>query len=150
MSYVPALCLGCSAVTLLSIRDAQSQPTCAACGAEARVVPGCSFAEAERAQFEELSEMVTRANITHTDAQRFSEESQRAISLGTYARLLEKLTERLSGLLPMQVAAGKNLGAQRRILLKLQTIFAALATAHRTSAEYPIASKLPPPRAEGG
>jgi hypothetical protein len=143
MSFVPALCLSCSRVMLIPFADAQSAtPTCKACGGDARIVPGCSYAEADREQFEELSEILAEAHVTPREAQSYAAEARRSLWSGAYAQQLERLTVRLLGLLPLHLAAGKNYDAQRRIMHKLQTIFEALATARAGSAEYPIATSV--------
>jgi hypothetical protein len=125
-------------VQLVSASEAQGQELwCRVCGAEARVVPSCGFSASEREHFDELSEIVAETNVTPLEAGDFVAEVQRALWSGAYTATLETLSVRLLGLLPMQVAAGKNSAAQRRILIKLKTIFEALATARRSSAEYP-------------
>jgi hypothetical protein len=139
MSLVPALCLSCSRVMLIQFADAQgAPPTCKACGGDARIVPGCSYAEADREQFEELSDILAEAHITPMEAQRYAVEARRALWSGAYAQQLERLTVRVLGLLPLHLAVGKNESAQRRIMHKLQTIFEAVATVRGGSAEYPI------------
>jgi hypothetical protein len=125
----------------VSLSQAQSRElTCPSCGADARVAPSCSYPESDREQFEELSEVVAEATITRTEAHGYSDTVQHALWSGSYTRELERLCVRMPGLLPMQIAAGKNSGAQRRVLVKLQTILQALAAAPRGSAEYPLVS----------
>lgn len=151
MSLVPALCLSCSRVTLVSLSQAQSRElACPTCGADARVAPSCSYPESEREQFEELSDIVVEANVTRAEAHGYAETVQRALWSGSYTRELERLCARMPGLLPMQVAVGKNSGAQRRILMKLQTILQALAAAPRGSAEYPVVGDPTPHEAGKG
>jgi hypothetical protein len=148
--YVPTLCEGCWRVQLASITAAQSRElACDTCGAESRVVPGCSYGEGERDAFEELATIVAEGRVTPTEAHAYGSETERALWSGSYGSLLEKLLVRLPGLLPHQVAAGKNAGAQRRILAKLKTILEALATARSHSAEYPIGGSCAPERESG-
>lgn len=104
-------------------------------------MPGCSSAAPDVEVFEELSAIVAEGNVTPMEAQGFARELERALWSGAYNHLLETLSVRLPGFLPHQVAAGKNSGAQRRVLAKLKTIFDALATARRGSAEYPIVAE---------
>jgi hypothetical protein len=140
MSFVPTLCLECSRVHLASLATAQAgRVACRTCGADARVVPGCSFPAADREAFEELSAIVAEGSLTPVEAQGFSVQVERALWSGSYSSLLEAFSVRLPGLLPLQMAAGKNSGAQRRILTKLKTVLEALGTARRRSAEYAIA-----------
>lgn len=86
--------------------------------------------------------MVAEANTTRTEARGYADTVQHALWSGSYTRELERLCGRMPGLLPMQIAAGKNSGAQRRILVKLQTILQALASAPRGSEEYSLATAL--------
>ncbi len=133
---------------LVSLPEA-SQPelSCKRCGSDARVAPSCSYSDADREQFEELSCVVAEANTTRTEAIVYAEAVQHALWAGNYAEKLEKLCGRMPGLLPTQIAAGKNAAAQRRILVKLQSILQAQATAPRGSAQYSIA--VEPARARG-
>lgn len=138
-------------MALVSVTEAQRDPlTCQACGADAGVVPGCSFAAADREAFQELSDIVGGANLSPAEAQKYAADARRALSSGEHAQQLEKTMARVLGLLPLVVATGKSLSAQRRILLKLQTIFEALSTARRRSAEYPVVSDAAPARADKG
>jgi hypothetical protein len=122
----------------VSIAEAQRDPlTCTACGADVRVVPGCSYSALDREHFQELSDIVAQANLTPMEAHNHAADARRALASGDYSHQLEKATIRVLGLLPLVAAAGKNLAAQRRMLLRLQTIFEALSTARRRSAEYP-------------
>lgn len=135
---MPTLCVECWRVALLSLADAQRGAlNCKSCGAEVRIVPGCSYGESDREDFQELSDIMVEAAVTPAEARGHGAAVQRALWSGAYAQLIETLCERLPGLVPLQAAAGKNSGAQRKILMKLQTIFEALATARRESAEYP-------------
>jgi hypothetical protein len=113
---------------------------CKLCGAELRVVPGCSYAERDREAFGDLSNIVAEGCVTTIEARSLAEQLERAMWSGAYSGILERLAVRLPGLLPLQVAVGKNYGAQRRVVSLLKTILDALATARRTSAAYPIAS----------
>jgi hypothetical protein len=103
-------------------------PHCRVCGSRTRLVPGCSFAAADRDLFEELSEIIAHGGITTTEAEVLALEAQRALWSGSYANLLEKLGTRLPGLLPIQVAIGKNAGGQRRALVIVRSVLEALTT----------------------
>lgn len=150
MTFVPTLCLSCSRVHLASLAAAQSrQLICNTCGADARVVPGCSYAVSERESFEELSAIVAEGSLVPTEARGYAGQVERALSSGSHALLLEVLSERLPGLLPHQVAVGRNSGAQRRVLSKLKTILEAIGTARGQSAEYAIAELNPSPQRTG-
>lgn len=139
MSYVPTLCLQCRRVHLMSVAAAQSgDRACASCGARARIVPGCSFADAERETFEELSAIVAEGSVSALEARAHATALERALGSGSYGAALEKLSERLPGLLPSQVAAGRNASALRGMVMKLKTVLEALATAAHESGEYAI------------
>jgi hypothetical protein len=124
-------------VLLVPLIAAQrGEPSCLSCEAQVRIVPGCSFSGEDKEQFEELSAIVADGNVQPAEAQRYADEVKRALWSGAYKQSIERLVDRWLGLLPMQVAAGKNSGAQRRILIKLQTIFDALASVRARSGEY--------------
>jgi hypothetical protein len=95
-------------------------------------VPGCSFGASECDPFEELSQIVAHAGITTSEAEALGLEAQRALWSGAYPALIERLADRLAGLLPIQIAVGNNASGQRRLLAMLRVIFDALA-ALRTS-----------------
>jgi hypothetical protein len=137
MSYVPTLCLQCRRVHLVSVAAAQSsERACASCGARTRIVPGCSFADAERDAFEELSAIVAEGALSTLEARAHAAGLERALAAGSYGAALEKLSERLPGILPSQVAAGRNASALRGMAMKLKTVLEALATAANGSGEY--------------
>lgn len=148
MSFVPTLCGECWRVQLGGHEQVQKREfACKACGAEPRVVPGRSFCQADLEAFEELSDIVVEGGIVPMEARRFAVLLERALWSGAYKRLLTQLSVRLPGFLPHELAAGQNIGAQRRILSNLKTILDALATARRESAEYPIVAEPQVPRA---
>lgn len=139
MSFVPAICLACARVALVSLTDAaRGELACKACTADLRVVPGCSFAAADRDDFAELCEVVAEANTTRSEAQAYATGVQHALWSGNYTSITERLSGRLVGLVPLQTAVGKSSAAQRRMLLMLKTILEALSTARSGSAEYAI------------
>jgi len=145
MSLVPALCLSCSRVSLVSLAQARSgELTCPRCGGDARVSPSCSYPESEREVFGELSEVVIEAKISRAEAGGYAETVRQALWSGRYPRELERLCGRMPGLLPLQITAGSNAEAQRGTLGKLQTILQALASAPRESVEYSLVAEPTP------
>jgi hypothetical protein len=135
VSLMPTLCPSCRRVHLAVAPAAHSElSTCRICGGDTRLVPGCSFAATDRDLFEELSYIVEQGGITTTEAEAFGLEAQRALWSGAYNQLIERLASRLAGLLPIQVAIGKNSGGQRRLLAMLRVIFDALSTLRTTPA----------------
>lgn len=124
---------------LVGLAAAQTDAlTCKLCGADVRVVPGCTYGAEERAQFEELCEVVAEVQLTTVQAQQLAQEAERALWSGAFTRALEKLASHMPGLVPMQSAAGTNWDAQHRILMRLKPILEALSTTSRVSAEYSI------------
>lgn len=147
MSLVPALCLSCYRVALVSLSQAQNRDlACPRCGADARVAPSCSYPESDRERFEELSDVVAEAKLAGAEARHHAETIRHALWSGDYPRELERLCVRMPGLLPTQLAAGNNSEVQGRILVKLQSILQALASAPRGSAEYPLVADPEPSR----
>lgn len=114
-----------------------------------RVVPGCSFAAADREDFAELCQVVAEAHTTRIEAQTYALAVQHALWSGSYLPLLERLSGRLVGLLPLQTSAGKSSAAQRRIVVMLKTIFEALSTLRGGSGEYPLVGAPARSRADG-
>lgn len=112
-------------------------PACQRCGAAARIVPGCTYTAEDRMQFEELCEIVADVDLTPAQAQQLAQETERAL----FDPSLEKLANRLPGLVPIQSATGRNSEAKRRTLLRLKTIFQALATARRDSVKPAVVLK---------
>jgi len=139
MSFIPAVCLSCLRVTLVSLTEAgQRLLACSRCGSEAQLTPSCSYGDADREEFEELSCVVAEGNLSRSEAQVRADTISRALWSGSFDEHLERLCQRMPGLLPMQIAAGRNRAAQRRILVKLQSILQALATVPRGSGEYTL------------
>lgn len=135
---------------LLSLAKAQSgELACARCGAEVRIVPGCSYAERDGEVFEELSDVVAEGNLTPTEALGLAQAVQHALWSGSYSAVLETLVLRLPGLVPVQVAAGRNSGAQRRALGMLKTVLDAMATARRSAVYSVVADSGAPPVSKG-
>jgi hypothetical protein len=141
MSFVPTLCVGCWRVQLVSLAEARDgKLTCKSCEAPCRIAPGRSYSAAEQEGFTELSGIVAEARLSPREGRGYSGEAERALWSGIYVPLLERLSVRMPGLLPHQIAAGRNTVAQRSIVTTLKTVFDALATAPTGSAQYPIAA----------
>lgn len=128
MAFLPASCVECQQVFLFDEREASfGSLACAACGGEARIVPGCSFGAADREVFHDLSQVVRESTIMPGDAGMMADELGAALRAGAGRGLLERLTVRLPGLVPMQTALGANVDAQRRALVILRSILEGLA-----------------------
>lgn len=128
MSLMPLLCPACRRVQLAAADAGRELPVCESCGSDTRLVPGCSFAAADRELFDELSHIAAHGGISIADAEAFALEAQRALWSGAYESFLERLGQRLPGLLPIQVAVGKNTAAQKRVISLLRAILDALTT----------------------
>jgi hypothetical protein len=61
------------------------------------------------------------------EAQALALEAERALWSGAYKPLLDRMCARMPGLVPIEVAAGKNSAAQRRALGMLKIILEALS-----------------------
>jgi hypothetical protein len=144
MPFVPTLCVACYRVQLVSLASAASGLLeCRVCSEDLRVVPGCSYAERDCQAFCDLGDIVAEASVWPVEARSLAEQVERSLWSGAYAHILERLAARMPGLLPLQVAVGRNSGAQRRLLALLKTIMEALATARRTSALYSTVTAPP-------
>lgn len=140
MSFFPTLCVGCWRVQLAALADArEGNLTCVACAAPCRVVPGRSYGAEDRVGFAELSSIVSEGKLTLGEARGYGAEADRALGSGIHSPLLGRLAERIPGLMPHQIAAGKNLSAQRRVLITIKTVLDALATVTRRSADSLVA-----------
>jgi hypothetical protein len=145
MPLIPGICVECWRVQLVPLAEAEAQAeapelTCKRCGADVRVVLGCSYSPSDRAQFQELCEVVAEANVTSAQAQRWAEDVQKALWSGAFSHALAALAIAMPRLVSMQQTAGRNSSAQRRILSLLKPILEAVATVRRVSAEYQRAS----------
>lgn len=137
MSFFPTLCVGCWRVQLAALADArEGNLTCVTCAAPCRVVPGRSYGAEDRVSFAELSGIVSEGKLTLGEARGYAAEADRALGAGIHAPLLERLSVRIPGLMPHQIAAGRNSVAQRSVLVTIKTVLDALATVTRQNAEY--------------
>lgn len=139
MSFFPTLCVGCWRVQLAALADArEGNLICAVCAAPCRVVPGRSYGAGDRAAFAELSSIVSEGKLTLGEVRGYGAEADRALEAGIHAPVLERLAVRIPGLMPHQIAAGRNVEAQRSVLLKVKTVLDALATATSQSTKHSV------------
>jgi hypothetical protein len=103
---------------------------CSRCDAALGVVPGCTFSEEDRILFEDLKQVVAERTIPAPEARGLALDIAGVLRAGTDHGLLERLTSRLPGLVPVQIAAGKNRAARQRALKVLRAIFEAKALGH--------------------
>ena len=130
VSVVPLLpthCRNCGAV-VLSARDVQNQVAVpCACGGQAYVVPGPSFAEHEVALFDWLVKVARYAQLRPAEAQRVCIEIEMGLANadqpGTFARLAQRFPS-LNELAPQLVDSSARLA---RALRMLETILNALS-----------------------
>jgi hypothetical protein len=96
MSYVPVRCDACGVVSLTSERACwYGETVCPDCGAQARVLPGCSYSETDLTLFADLRSLLQQAELSATDTAelalvmeqfRFCEDHRQA-----FANLVEHL-----------------------------------------------------------
>ena len=127
VQLLPTHCRACGAVTLAT-RSVQNQVAeLCACGGQAFVVPGPSFAQHEVALFDWLVEVARYAQLRPAEAQRVCIEIEmglaRADQPGTYARL----TERFPSLVELSPQLVDSPARQARALRMLETILNALS-----------------------
>lgn len=141
MTHLPTICDGCGRVTLsLFAGSVAGTPGCAHCGGPRRVVPSCSYTDADVPLFEELSEAVSDG-LGPFEAQRLGLELNRALWSGTTAEIFDALAARWTSLMPLVLVTGRNEAHQRRVLLMLKTIFDALSSARRSAAVATVAAE---------
>jgi hypothetical protein len=132
MALLTTFCSSCAQVALTDQRYLlNGRLPCLACGANLRVAPGCSFGEDERELFDELKQVVAERTIKLGEAKSVASQIADVVRSGTDHGLLEQLTTRLPGLVPIQVAAGTNRQARQRALKLLRAILEAMALAER-------------------
>jgi hypothetical protein len=127
VQLLPTHCRACGAVTLAR-RDVQNQVASpCACGGEAIVVPGPSFADHEVALFDWLTKVARYAQLRPAEAQRVCIEIETGLASadqpGTYARLTQRFPS-LAELAPQLVDSPARLA---RALRMLETILNALS-----------------------
>ena len=134
MALLAAFCGNCAQVTLLEqSRLLNDRLPCATCGGPLRVAPSCSFSERDRGLFEDLKQIVHESRFDAADARSTALRIATVLRAGADYALLEQLTARLPGLLPIQTAAGSNQQASQRVLRLLRAILEATAVTESSS-----------------
>ncbi len=132
MAHLPTICDGCGRVSLTPFAGTDAQPPdCPHCAGARRVVPSCSYGQADIALFDELSEAVTEG-LDPIEGQRLGHELSHALWSGTTGEIFDGLASRWPSLMPLVLATGNNQGHQRRLLLMLKTIFEAVSLTRRS------------------
>lgn len=132
MALLTTFCAICDQVTLQNEQGLLAGSRgCKVCGKPLRIVPGCSLNEDERELFDDLREIISERTIEADEARRMARHIAGALQSGKDQSLLDHLTGRLPGLLPIQMAVGANLVARRRVLKVLRTILEAKSLAKR-------------------
>lgn len=98
---------------------------CRACNSTLHVLPSCSFSEQDRELFEDLRQVVTERTISGAEAKALAADIAGVLRSGSDRGILERLTGRLPGLLPVQLVAGENKLARLRALKILRAILEA-------------------------
>lgn len=140
MPFVPTACAACQQVFLASAN--QGTFCCPCCGSEARVVPGCTFADTDRELFAELAQVVLEGRVDACETRRLAAQVERALTSGSYAALLGTLSERLPGLTPVEASVAHSPRAQRQTLTMLHIILDAKSSLASSSS--PRISPGPP------
>jgi hypothetical protein len=134
MPLLTAFCGPCAQVVLTGQEKMQhGRLACPACGTNLRVAPGCSFGEEDRVLFDELKQVVAERTVDAGQAASMASHIAGVLGSGTDHDLLESLTTRLPGLVPIQIAAGANRRARQRALRLLRAILEAMALAERAT-----------------
>lgn len=136
MLFMPALCRECRRVVLVAPPSPSHPPRCAKCETFIQVLPSCSYSAKDVELFNDLSAVGSEARLTPGQALSHAHQVDRALQSGDYAATLESLSTRMPGHLPIQMAVGRNLTAQRRLLAMWRTILEGLSSAANQSGEY--------------
>lgn len=125
MALLLTACTQCSRPALLDERELTPKASCPTCGADARVVPGCSFGTADVALFDELKQALAEARLAPKEAQKLAFGLAAALQSGALGAAFQHLSDRLPSLLLLQAAAGSNPAAQRRVMMALRVLLEA-------------------------
>lgn len=112
---------------------------CPICGLPLQVVPVCSFSEDDREVFNDMRQVVTERTVGAQEAKALAADIAAYLRSGANHALLERLTGRFPGLLPIQLVAGGSRPAVQRALKVLRAILEAKALGER--AESPPMAK---------
>jgi len=128
MALLTTFCRRCAQVALSDQQHLlNGRLPCESCGDNVLVAPGYSFSEDDRELFEDLKQVVDDRTIEAEEAKQIATHIGSVLRSGVDHDLLERLTNRLPGLLPIQTAAGTNRPARQRALRLLRAIFEAMA-----------------------
>src|SRR6185369_15987926 len=81
ISRMPMICAACSQLSLVRYGGSDPAPSCRHCVAPLRVVPSCSYTDADVELFEELNETVAH-NLQPLDAYSLAIEVEHALCSG--------------------------------------------------------------------
>src|SRR5689334_5697374 len=95
-AYLPISCRCCTRVQLQAVAPGQV-PTCHSCGAPCTVLPGATFAEADRPLFERIEQSVRRLHISRRSAEQVAWELR---DVGKRSAAPEAVLLRVIDLLP--------------------------------------------------
>lgn len=135
MALLLTACPECRRPALVDERNLVPTASCPACGADTRVVPGCSFGPADLALFDELRQALAEARLAPAEAQKVARELAAALQGGSHGSAFERLGDRLPSLLLIQAAAGSNRAAQRQVMMLLRALLDAGSTRRESTGE---------------
>jgi|SRR6478609_1296231 len=128
VALLTAFCGKCATIALVDQGQLlNGRLPCAGCGANLQVAPGCSFSEEDRELFDDLKQVVQERTVGVAEARNIALRIGSVLRTGADRGLLEELTTRLPGLMPIQLVAGTNQQARQRALRLLRAIFEAIA-----------------------
>jgi hypothetical protein len=127
MALLTTFCQRCARIALADERGAeQGRLACSSCGASVAILPGCSFTHDDASLFDDLLQVVVEANLTPDLIRQIAfEVAQTLRARGDTGPLLERLTVPLPGLVPLQIATGRNETARRQALRVLRAVLEA-------------------------
>jgi hypothetical protein len=126
VQLLPTHCRACGAVSLAR-REAESQAVACACGHEAFIVPGPSFADHEVALFEWLVKVARYAQLRPAEAQRVCIEIEMGLASADQPGTFARLTQRFPSLAQLAPQLVDSPARQARALRMLETILNALS-----------------------
>jgi hypothetical protein len=127
VQFVPTHCRACGAVVLARRDDQVDGCGACACGGQAFVVPGPTFATHEVALFDWLVLVARYAQLRPAEAQRVCIEIEMGLASADQPGTFARLTERFPSLAQLAPQLAESPARQARALRMLETILNALS-----------------------
>ncbi|HYJ09188.1 MAG TPA: hypothetical protein VEX18_09260 [Polyangiaceae bacterium] len=126
----------CDACRLSSLKAANlivaGAVTCAACGKNARTVPGASYAPEDEPLFDELSTALREASVTPANAARL------LVDLRQHGVSLPRLAKTMASLAVVQAHVGAQVPRRRKAEGMLLTLLEAMASSRITTPDVAV------------